>query len=158
MSAQLWQNNHQQDARLLLLEDNDELAASLEEYLDLYSCITVRVTNGAEGLRRILKQPFDFILCDMIMPGFPGDMFYLAVERVKPALCKRFVFMTGERGDPKWETFVAQIGGVLLWKPFHMNALLHALHTVWARPLQARPGSFNAPEISSGLPAVRLGG
>ena len=158
MSAQIWQNNHQSDARLLLLEDNDELAASLEEYLALYSCTTDRVTNGAEGLRRILNRRFDFILCDMVMPGFPGDMFYLAVERVKPALCQRFVFMTGDKGDSKWETFVDEIGGVLLWKPFQMHTLLEALQSVWGKSLPARPSPFRIPDAVAGLPLARMHG
>jgi CheY-like chemotaxis protein len=155
MSAQIWQNNHRLEGQLLLLEDHQELAASLEEFLELYSCRTVRVTNGADGLRKILLTDFDYILCDMVMPGFPGDMFYYAVERVKPALCRRFVFMSGEKGDPQWETFVARIDGVMLWKPFHMHELLKALQAVSGKPLQRRPHSIAVPPPALGMPLVR---
>ena len=43
------------------------------------------VSNGAEGLREIIKDTFDLIICDMMMPKVGGEMFYWAVTRVRPA-------------------------------------------------------------------------
>jgi CheY-like chemotaxis protein len=57
-----------------------------------------QVTNvplGAEGVQQVLASDFDAIVCDMVMPNFPGDMFYLAVQRARPHLCQRFIFITG---------------------------------------------------------------
>jgi hypothetical protein len=57
-------------------------------------------------------------------------MFYLAVERTKPHLCKRFIFMTGHRGDPKIDEFIRRVKGLMLWKPFEMYMLTEAIQTV----------------------------
>ena len=133
----------------------DEALQQMQEFLELYSCKTVRVTNGVDGLRKIMVVDFDVILCDMVMPAFPGDMFYRAVERVKRELCKRFIFMSGHKTDPKWDAFVRQIGGLMLWKPFQMHELVSALQTVLGTPLQLQPLNHVG---SSGLAFARSSG
>ena len=109
------------------------MAVTLNGFLESYSCKVTNLENGAEGLRRIMVEDFDLVLCDMVMPTFPGDKFYLAVERVKPALCRRFLFMTGHRAEPRYEKFMEEIGGVMLWKPFEPYELLAAIQTVLRR-------------------------
>ena len=65
-----------------------------------------------------------------MMPNLPGDMFYLAVERTKPQLCKKFIFMTGFAGDPKWQAFISRVKGVVLAKPFEFHLLLESITRV----------------------------
>jgi CheY-like chemotaxis protein len=88
------------------------------------------VVNGVEGLKHILQRDFDIIVCDMMMEKLAGDMFYTAVERSKPQLCKRFVFMTGYKGNKKIEDFIRKINGLMLWKPFELYELLDTMNTV----------------------------
>ena len=115
---------------ILILEDDVALAMQLKEALEIQGYVVTVVSNGAEGLKKILATDFSIILCDMVMPNFPGDMFYLAVERVRPRLCKRFIFMTGYKGDRKIEEFIRRIRGLMLWKPFEMQVLFEALKVV----------------------------
>jgi DNA-binding NarL/FixJ family response regulator len=86
-----------------------------------------------EGLKKILADDYSVILCDMVMPNFPGDMFYLAVERARPHLCKRFIFMTGHKGERKIEQFIRRIRGLMLWKPFEMHVLFDTIQSVTKR-------------------------
>jgi CheY-like chemotaxis protein len=95
-------------------------------------CVTV-VPSGTEGIQRVLVSDFDAILCDMVMPNFPGDMFYRAVERSRPHLNKRFVFMTGHQDNPKVTKFIQDVRGTVLWKPFEMGKLFDALEKVTGR-------------------------
>ena len=88
------------------------------------------VQTGVDGIKKVMAGDFDVILCDMMMPKMPGDMFYLAVERARPHLCKRFVFMTGYKGDPKIDAFIRQVKGLMLWKPFEMHLLLDAINVI----------------------------
>jgi len=115
---------------ILILEDDVALAMQLKEALEIQGYVVTVVSNGAEGLKKILATDFSIILCDIVMPNFPGDMFYLAVERVRPRLCKRFIFMTGYKGDRKIEEFIRRIRGLMLWKPFEMQVLFEALKVV----------------------------
>ena len=133
MYSQTWTARDGRTLSILLLEDDEELALTLKGFLQACSCKVTKVENGADGLRRIMVDDFDLVLCDMVMPTFPGDKFYLAVERVKPALCRRFLFMTGHRAETQYETFIKEIGGLMLRKPFASYELLAAIQSVLRR-------------------------
>ena len=133
MSSQARMLRHGRRIEILVLEDDDQLAATLKVVLESCSYQVTTVQNGVQGLRCIMAEEFDLVLCDMVMPTFPGDKFYLAVERVKPALCRRFLFMTGHRADPKYESFMQEIGGLILWKPFGTRELYAAIQNVLRR-------------------------
>lgn len=115
---------------VLMLEDDATLAGVLRNGLELNNHRVTRVRSGAEGIQCVLKQDYDVLLCDMIMPGFPGDMFYRAVELSRPHLCKRFLFMTGHNGDPQIDAFIRSVRGLMIWKPFQLHELLQALKVV----------------------------
>jgi len=115
---------------ILLVDDDPRLTAILRQFLSAYSCDVTAAKNGVEGLRHIMASNFDVVLCDMVMPTFPGDKFYIAVERIKPRLCRRFIFMTGHKADPQWDSFIRKVGGMVLWKPFHLQELVAAIRTV----------------------------
>jgi DNA-binding response OmpR family regulator len=120
----------QRPRSILMLEDDSDLAATLKEFFLNDGYAVTHAANGVDGLKRIMSGDYNLILCDMLMPHLAGDMFYAAVERVKPNLCKRFIFMTGHQGDPRWDAFVRKVGGIMLFKPFELHVLIEAIQTV----------------------------
>ena len=116
--------------KILILDDDENLTALLREFLETMDYQIAVVTSGVDGVKRIMNESFDVIVCDMMMPHMPGDMFYKAVERTKPHLAKRFVFMTGHKGDPKIDAFIRSVKGLMLWKPFEMHQLTDAIKLV----------------------------
>jgi two-component system cell cycle sensor histidine kinase/response regulator CckA len=123
-----------QTKRVLLLEDDEQFQEIMREFLESNFFDVVAVRNGVEGVQDILKNDFDAIICDMMMPTLPGDMFYLAVERMRPHLCRRFVFITGYRGNPKITEFIKKVNGTILIKPFHVDDLLETVAFVMMQP------------------------
>jgi DNA-binding response OmpR family regulator len=120
--------------RILLLEDDVALTVTLKEFLEWSSFEVVTVTGGAAGIREVMAADFDILLSDLLMPNVSGDMFYIAVQRIKPHLCERFVFMTGHRGDQRVEAFVSNVGASrVLWKPFSGTALLSVINGILRR-------------------------
>ena len=115
---------------VLLLDDESDLSEVLKAYLEEHGFRVICVKNGVEGLKKIIEQDFDVILCDMMMPQLPGDMFYIAVERVKPQLSKRFVFMTGHKNDKKIDEFIRRVKGLMLFKPFQPHELIEMINVV----------------------------
>ena len=91
--------------RVLLLEDRDDFREVLHDYLVSRSFQVTPVPSGVEGLREIIKDPFDLIVCDMMMPRVGGEMFYWAVTRVRPAAGQRFIFFTGHKNNPRINFF-----------------------------------------------------
>lgn len=109
--------------KLLILDDDEALTDLLKDHFAGSGHLVTVVKTGVEGIKHIMATDFDVILCDMVMPNMPGDMFYRAVERVKPHLTKRFLFMTGHRGDPKIDAFIRSVKGLILFKPFELHTL-----------------------------------
>jgi DNA-binding response OmpR family regulator len=133
-------DNFENRKRILLLEDDIPLADMLRDFLQCNGFSVETAENGAEGVRKILDQEFDIILCDMVMPHLPGDMFYTAVSRINPALCRRFIFMTGHQADPKYDQFIRKVKGTMLWKPFLLSDLLSVVKLTVQRTPRAHAG------------------
>ncbi len=115
---------------ILLLDDDTDLADTLKSLLETHNYIVTTAKNGVEGLREVMALDFDIIMCDMLMPAMPGDMFYLAVERTKPHLCRRFIFLTGHRDNPKVSAFLQNTNAAILYKPVTDEELIHTIGMV----------------------------
>jgi CheY-like chemotaxis protein len=109
--------------RVLLLEDRDDFREVLRDHLAFRLFQVTSVPSGVEGLREITKDAFDLIICDMLMPGMGGEMFYWAVTRMRPATAQRFIFFTGHRNNPAIEFFFKRVKATVLIKPFSLKAL-----------------------------------
>ena len=123
---------------ILLVEDDPDLTVVMRDYLEAYSYRVTTVANGVDGLKAIADSDFDAVLCDMVMPKIPGDMFYQAVQRVRPHLCERFIFVTGMAANPKYQPFIHQHQSRVLLKPVPSEKLVEALNALFARQDGAR--------------------
>jgi len=115
---------------ILLLDDDLELADTLKLLLEARNYVVTTVKNGVEGLREVMSFDFDVIMCDMMMPTMPGDMFYLAVQRTKPHLCSRFIFITGHSDKPKIVDFLKNVDAIVLTKPVGTEELVRSISYV----------------------------
>src|SRR5258707_13836795 len=115
---------------ILLLDDDTELAETLKELLESRNFVVTTAGDGAGGLREVIEMDFDVIICDMLMPGMPGDMFYLAVKKVKPQMAGRFLFITGHRGNPRVDEFLQSIDALVLFKPVLTDELVRMISLV----------------------------
>ncbi len=118
---------------ILLLDDDTELADTLKELLESHNFVVTTARNGIEGLREVMGMDFDVIVCDMMMPTMPGDMFYLAVQKVKPYLCSRFLFVTGNGNEPRTNDFLQRSDGLVVFKPVPGDELLQLISLVLQR-------------------------
>ncbi len=121
------------ERKILLLEDDPAFKEIIKDFLTDCGFTVVAVQNGVEGVHEVMGNDFEVILTDMMMPTLPGDMFYRAVERMRPHLCDRFVFMTGHRGAGKVNEFITAVNGTILTKPFHVDDLLEMIAFVRVR-------------------------
>jgi CheY-like chemotaxis protein len=118
---------------VLLVDDDKELAETLKELLEGYNFVVTVVGNGVEALREIMALDFDVIICDLLMPKMPGDMFYLAVQKTKPQLVSRFLFITGHADNPKVDGFLKSIDGLTMRKPVKTEDLVRMINQVLKR-------------------------
>ncbi|MEM6956409.1 MAG: response regulator transcription factor [Myxococcota bacterium] len=81
---------------LLLVEDDDELAALLLEYLGLHGFELARVASGNAGIERILKVPPDAVILDLMLPGVNG---LEVCRRVRPTYRGAILMLTASKSD-----------------------------------------------------------
>jgi CheY-like chemotaxis protein len=118
---------------ILLVDDDEALADTLKLLLESRNFVVSTAKNGLEALHEVQDFDFDVIICDMLMPKMAGDMFYLAVQKTKPALAKRFLFVTGHAGNPKVESFLKSIDALVVFKPVLTDDLVGMISLVLKR-------------------------
>ncbi len=117
----------------LLVDDDEALLAALKLHLESNDFIVSTASNGLDALKTIMSLDVDVVICDFMMPKMAGDMFYLAVERVKPHVCKRFIFVTGCEGDARFSEFLAKTKSVVLYKPITPGKLMGTIKILFER-------------------------
>ncbi|MDZ4816604.1 MAG: response regulator [Verrucomicrobiota bacterium] len=120
---------------VLIVDDDVNILNMMETYLIDKNFVVHTVASGAEGLKNIMKRDYDIIICDLMMPSMSGDMFFRAVQRIKPGLCSRFIFITGFSMSMDIENFIKSCNAFCLAKPFTLDKLSKSIDTVFQRPL-----------------------
>jgi DNA-binding response OmpR family regulator len=58
--------------RVLVIEDNEALVASIFEYFELCGAVMDAAPNGISGLHLALINEYDTIVLDLMLPGMDG--------------------------------------------------------------------------------------
>jgi PAS domain S-box-containing protein len=108
--------------RLLVVDDERLVGRSLKRHLSpRYDVETV--TRGREAIELALREGYDVILCDLMMPDTSGAEVYAEVTAARPDLAERFIFMTGGAFTPRGREFLQSVAAPVLSKPFDLPLL-----------------------------------
>lgn len=117
--------------RILLLEDDVNLAFMLQEHLEAHGFAVIRKANGEEGLAESRAQQFDLCLVDVMMPKRDG--FTFVRELRKKDMDTPVIFLTAKAlKEDRVEGFKAG-GDDYVTKPFSMEELLLRIQAVLKR-------------------------
>lgn len=109
---------------ILILEDDAAFGAALTAFLTAKGYGVTHVRNGLDAMPHVLNPDLVAVVCDLILPVMPGDLFYAAVERLRPQLCERFIFMSGFTGLERVRTFMKRKRVASISKPFLLDDLM----------------------------------
>jgi DNA-binding response OmpR family regulator len=116
--------------RVLLIEDDSRLAAMVSEYLGGAGYRVTLAPDGAKGLERLAKEPYDALVLDLSLPDIDG----LGVCRRLRARWDLPVLMLTARGDAMDRVVGLEIGADdYLPKPFEPRELLARLKAILRR-------------------------
>lgn len=104
--------------RILVVDDELEIAESLAEILGLDGHDVDLADSGVTALERIAETDYDLILTDLRMPKMDGPTLYREIEKNHPHLCSRVAVVTGDTLEAAASDFLKETGLRCLEKPF----------------------------------------
>jgi DNA-binding NtrC family response regulator len=109
-------------ARLLIIEDNEEVLCSLKKYFNKKNYSVVTASNGLDGLKAYEgdRQGFDLIITDLVMPNISGVAIISLVKKKSPDI--PVIAITGWGEHPEALATEAQ-ADLVLEKPIELDRM-----------------------------------
>ena len=121
----------QAPARILVVDDEEHLAAGIRENLEAEGYQAEAVHDGAAGVRAALARPFDLIVLDVTMPVMDG---LAACRALRAEGSQTPVLFLTVKGEPADRIRGLEAGGDdYLPKPFHLRELLLRIAAILRR-------------------------
>jgi len=110
------------DAKVLLVDDEEEFVSALAERLDIRGIDTRVATDGEQALELIESQLFDVIVLDVIMPGISG---LEVLQRIKAKKIPSAVILLTGHGSTREGVEGMRMGAFdYLMKPLDIDELI----------------------------------
>ena len=125
--------------RLLLIDDDEHLAAPLAAYLKRFDLVLESALRPSLGLAKLREGGFDAVILDVMLPEMDGFEVCRALRR-DPALASLPILMLTARGDVMDRVIGLELGADdYLPKPFEPRELAARLQTILRRRQPAAP-------------------
>jgi two-component system response regulator RstA len=117
-------------ARILIVEDDAELARLLAEYLHDNGYRADVVGRGDEAVVHITQRPPDVVILDLMLPGLDGVE---VCRRVRPGFAGGIIMLTARKGDVD-EVLGLELGADdFVTKPAYPRVLLARIRSLLRR-------------------------
>jgi two-component system, OmpR family, response regulator len=132
--------------RVLVVEDEPRLAATLTMGLRAEGCVVTTADNGCDGLWEATENRFDAIILDIMLPGLSG---YEVLRRVRTAeVWTPVLMLTAKDGDYEQADAFDLGADDYLTKPFSFIVLVARLRALVRRGAPQRPVIVTAGTLS----------
>jgi two-component system, cell cycle response regulator len=112
-------------ATILVIEDSASQRAAIRGALEQSGRVerVLEASDGLEGLRRLLSEPVDLVLCDLEMPGLDGAKL-LKASREAGRAAVPFLVLTAEKDAERKARLLREGARDAISKPFHIADLI----------------------------------
>ena len=117
-------------SKILIVEDEESIAELEKDYLELSGFEVEIENNGTDGLERALKEEYDLLILDLMLPGTDG---FEICRRVREVKNTPIIMVSAKKED------IDKIRGLglgaddYITKPFEMVELLASVESVLRR-------------------------
>jgi len=119
--------------RVLIVDDEEVFAGSLQRLLSSEHEVTV-LTSGHAALDRLRGgEQFDAIVCDLLMPRTSGFDLHTELRRIAPEQAERIIFLTGGVVSLRAQQFLEKVTNRWFEKPCNLQELRAAVRQQIAR-------------------------
>lgn len=108
--------------RILVIDDEPDVAELVAVVLQRNGFEVEIVHSGAAALERLGAEPYDLIICDLVMPGTNGIAVHRAVQQ-RPEPRPPMLFLSGYYDAGGYEGFLRESGVPTMPKPFDVEVL-----------------------------------
>ncbi|SDN95458.1 response regulator [Desulfonauticus submarinus] len=116
--------------KILLVDDEEELVATLAERLSFRGIEADFATTGEEALSLAEKHTYDLAILDMKMPKLSGLELMDKLKQIQPNL--KFGFLTGHGSEQDFHATCDKGSCFYLVKPVDFEDFLHKLNEIGA--------------------------
>ncbi len=110
--------------RILLIDDEEGLLRAMTRLLRQdHEVVAIADPRAALSMLVDSNAAFDLVFCDLMMPHLTGMELFRTVEKRRPSMSARFVFMTAGAMSDDASTFLANSRNPRVDKPFSSEAL-----------------------------------
>jgi CheY-like chemotaxis protein len=109
--------------RALVIDDEEEIAESLADFLSLEGFICEIAVGGRAAQARLASGDYDLIVSDLRMPEMDGPQLHAWIAAKRPELLDRVAFATGDTLGIAAERFLHAAKRPVLEKPFMPDAV-----------------------------------
>lgn len=112
---------------VLVIEDEAPLRANLTRILSAEGYRVVSAADGDEGIRRVLEERPDLVICDILMPGTDGFGVLAALRSRLETAAIPFLFLTASADKEDLARGLKSGANEYVTKPFKIADLLAAV-------------------------------
>jgi PAS domain S-box-containing protein len=109
---------------LLVVDDEAPIRRALRRYFERRGWVVDEAEDGSDALALLSNDEaatrFDVVLCDLKMPGLSGPELYEKLRASAPEILPRIIFVTGDVTGEAASSFLGQVSGPVLEKPFEL--------------------------------------
>lgn len=118
--------------RILIVEDNIDIAENISDYLELQGYVTDFAMDGIGGLHLALTQEYDVIILDIMLPGMDGLTFCRKLRDEGQKATPVLMLTARDTLSDKLEGFDAGADDYLV-KPFELEELVARMQALVRR-------------------------
>jgi CheY-like chemotaxis protein len=118
-------------ARILIIDDENQIRIMLREVLEKMGHSVVEAANGNQGLESYRKEPADLVITDIVMPEKSGIGGILALKRENPNV--KIIAISGHSqvGDKNLLDLAKELGAEsAMTKPFKINVFMDLVNKI----------------------------
>ena len=114
--------------KVLVVDDSQNIREMLEDFLAFEGHQPVLAKDGKEALKLFSEQDFDLVITDLGMPGMSGWQLSKHIKQGNPET--PIIVITGWGAQLGDEDLTNNDVELILSKPFHLDQVKQAIHTV----------------------------
>jgi DNA-binding response OmpR family regulator len=138
--------------RILIIEDEKEMAAGLKDILEFEGYEVETAENGAKGLQAVNRNEPDCIILDLMLPDISG---YQVCEKIRQKLNTPILMLTAKSQDHDKIRGFKLGADDYLTKPFSLGELQARVMALLRRHAQYAPNNVDAIRVGANIVDVK---